>query len=72
MDTAGKDLGREGAYKIMTGRFYVEVLQVMLLFGSNMWFLNPRLEESLEGFHHQEERKMAGMGPKHQRDRMWV
>ena len=57
----------EGADRRMVGSFYVAVVQAVLLFESNMWVLTPRLEKSLEGFHHQEVRQMAGMGPKHQK-----
>ena len=54
------------------GRFYVSVVQAVLLFGSEMWVLTPWLEKSLEGFHHREVWQMAGMGPKHQRYGTWV
>ena len=39
MGTAGKDLGREGADRRTLGRFYVAVVQAVLLFGSKTWFL---------------------------------
>ena len=58
-----KILGREGADKRMMGRFYVEVVQAVLLFGYDTWSLTLWLEKSLEGFHQQAERQMAGMGP---------
>ena len=51
-----------------TAFFYVEVVQVVLLFGSKTWVLTHWLEKDLEGFHHREERWMAGMGPKNQQD----
>ena len=38
-----KILGREEEDKIMAGRFYVEVAQAVLLFGSETWVLTPRL-----------------------------
>ena len=43
----------------MVGRFYVVVVQTVLLFGSKKWLLTPRLEKSLEGYHHQAVRQMA-------------
>ena len=46
----------------------MSVVQVVLLFRSETWVLTPRLEKSLEGFHHRAARRMAGMGPKHQQD----
>ena len=54
------------------GRFYVSVVQEVLLFGSEMWVLTPQLEKSLERFHHLVVRRMAGMGPKRQWDGTWV
>ena len=59
-----KILGREEEYRRMAGRFYVVVVQEVLLFGSKKWVLIPRLEKALEGFHHRSMRRMAGMGPK--------
>ena len=50
------------------GRFYVVVVQAVLLFGSKTWVLTPRLEKPLEGFYHWVVRRMADMGPKRQRD----
>ena len=63
----GEFLGREGAHRITSGKFCV-VVQAVLLFGLEMWVMNPRLEKSLEGFHLQAISKMVGMVPKHQRD----
>ena len=33
-----------------------------------MWKMNPQMDYALERFHHQAVRRMAGMGPKCQRD----
>ena len=63
-----KILVREGADKRPTGRFYVAVVQAVILFGSKAWVLPPRLEKSLAGFHQRSEWRMAGMGPKPQPD----
>ena len=67
-----KILGRKGEDKRMAGRFYVAVVQAVLLFGSKKWFLTPRLEKALTGFHQRAERRMEGMGPKNQPDGTWV
>ena len=32
------------------GRFYVVVLQAVIMFGSEMWFPTPRFEKVLKGF----------------------
>ena len=45
------------------------VVPEVVLFGSETWVLTPRLDKFLEGFHHWDEWRMAGMGPKRQQDR---
>ena len=67
-----KILEREGSDRRTPGRFYVAVVQAVLLFGSETWVLTPQLEKPLEGFHHRVVRRMVCMGPKHQRDGTWV
>ena len=47
-----KILVRKVADNRKEGRFYVEVVQAVLLFGSKTWILTPRLEKALVGFHH--------------------
>ena len=47
-----KILGREGVDKRMARRFYVAVVQAVLVFGSETWVMTPWLEKALEGFHH--------------------
>ena len=39
-----KILGRERADRIMVGRFYMAVVQSVLLFGSATWVMTPQLE----------------------------
>ena len=65
-------LVREGEYRRTTGRFYVVVVQAVLLFGSETWVVTPRLEKALAGFHHRAVQWMAGMGPESQLYRTWV
>ena len=67
-----KVLGREGLDIRTVGRFYVAVMQAVLLFRSEVWVMTPQMEKPLEGFHHREVRRMAGMGPKRQPDEIWV
>ena len=67
-----KILDREGADRITAGRFYVALVQAVLLFGSKAWVLTPHLEKALKGFHQWEVRRMSGMGPKRQWDGIWV
>ena len=47
-----KILVRKVADNRKEGRFYVEVVQAVFLFGSKTWILTPRLEKALVGFHH--------------------
>ena len=56
----------------MVGRFYVAVVHVVLLFGSETWEMMPQLEEALEGFHHWEVWRLEGMGPNSKWDGTWV
>ena len=63
-----KIFGREGAYNRIVGRLYETVVQAVLLFGSKTRVLTPRLEKSLEGFHHGVAHQMAGMVPNYQPD----
>ena len=48
------------------------VLQAVLIFGYETWVLTPRLDKSLEGFHHRAVRRIASMVPKRQQDVTWV
>ena len=48
------------------------VVQAVLLFGSEIWVLTPRLEKSPKGFHHRAERQMAGMVSKRQPGGTWM
>ena len=62
-----KMLGKDGEDRRTAKIFYVTMVQAVLLFSSETWFLNHRLDKSLEGFCHWAERQMAGMGTKRQR-----
>ena len=45
-----KILGRERADRRTVWRFYVEVVQAVLLFGSDTWVLTPRVDKSFKIF----------------------
>ena len=47
MGTTGEDFGNEKADRRTVGRFYVAVVQVVLIFGYGIWVLNPWLEKAL-------------------------
>ena len=67
-----KVLGREGADRRTAGRFYVAVVQAVLLFGSEKWVATPWLEKSLARFHHWVVWRMAGMVPECQLNGTWI
>ena len=67
-----KILGWKEADRITAGRFYVAVVQAVLLFGSKTWVLTPWLEKAIKEFRHQAAQQMSGMGPKRQRYGAWV
>ena len=54
------------------GKFYVAVVQAVLLFMSKTLVMIPQLEKYLKGFHHQAACHMESMGPKRQQDSTWV
>ena len=45
-------LGREGAKPRVPGMFFKEVVQAVLLFGSEMWVMNPHTGGAIGGFQH--------------------
>ena len=61
-----KIFGREGADRRTAGKFYVAVVQVVILSGSEKWLLNLWMNKYLEGFHHRAVWGMAGMVPSRQ------
>ena len=67
-----KILGREGVDRSTAGIFYVEMVQSVLLFGSETWVVTPQIEKSLTGFHHWAIRKMTVMGPERQLYGTWL
>ena len=65
-------LYREGENRRMAGRFYVVVVQVVILFGSEPWVTTPRLEKVFTGLQHRSVRRMAVMIPEIQLDEIWL
>ena len=58
----------EGAGTRKLVRFYVAVVQDILLFGSETWMVNPRIKCLLGGFHHRVERRISGKMPQRQEE----
>ena len=59
-------LGGEGAYLKVLGIFFKAVVQAVLLFGSEMWVLTPRMGRALGSFQHGVARRITGRQPKKQ------
>ena len=45
-------LGSEGEYTRTLGSLYLEMVQSIMLSGSEMWAMNPHIRKTLGGFHH--------------------
>ena len=65
-------LGREGADGRTLGRIYVEVVQDVLLYGSETWVMTLRIGRLLVGFHHRVYRKMTRHKPRIGRYGEWM
>jgi hypothetical protein len=65
-------LRAEYASPKVCGVFYIEIVQAVLLFGSETWKLSPLSLKSLEGFHIRAARCMAGKMPTKNPDRTWT
>ena len=53
----------EGEDILTPGRFYLAVVQAILIFGSEMWVVTPHTGRALEGFHHKVARQIMGKHP---------
>ena len=64
-------LGREGANLRVSRIFFNMVVQAVLLFGSETWVLNPRMEWDLVSFHQTVARRITGRQPRRQDEGGW-
>ena len=65
-------LSREGADPKVSGHFYKEVSQVVLLFGAETWVLTPRMERALDRFQHRVARRLDGRQPMRRGGGSWA
>jgi hypothetical protein len=65
-------LRAENASPKVCGIFYIAIVQVVLLFGSETWKLSPLSLKSVEGFHIRAARCMAGKMPTKNPDGTWT
>ena len=57
-------LGREGANLRVSGIFFKAVVQAVLFFGLEAWFLTPRMGQDLGSFQHRVARRITRRQPK--------
>ena len=65
-------LSREEADARTLGNIYLAVVQSVLLYGSETWILNPRMQMVLGGFHQRVARRMMGQQPQKGRYGGWI
>ena len=53
------------------GSIYVAVIQVVLLYGSEMWVTTPCIERDLGEFHHRVVSRLTGQKPRRVIDGRW-
>ena len=53
-------LSWEGGYSKVSGLLFKAFIQVVLLLGSETWFLTPRMEWDLSSFQHRVARRITG------------
>ena len=59
---------REGADPKMSGHQFKAVVQVVLLFGAEMWVLTPRMDRALRSFHHRVAHRLTRKKKRRRRD----
>ena len=65
-------LGRErGDYQTL-GQIYLVVVQLVILYGSETWFMNPRIGRVLGRFHHRVARRLIVRQPQRGRNGVWT
>ena len=57
-------LGREGADERTSGRFYLAIVQAILVFVLETWVTTPRIGRILGRFHHWVEQRITGKQPR--------
>ena len=63
---------REGLYARTLGQIYLALVQSVLIYRSEIWVLNPRMQRVLGGFHHRVAHRLTGQKPRKGRDGGWV
>ena len=63
---------REGADYRTLGSIYLVVVQSVMLYRSEIWFLTPRIKRVIDRFHHRVASRMMGRQPRKLWDGGWV
>ena len=56
-------LRRDGEDARNSGQIYLEMVHLVLLYGSETWVTKPCIERVLSGFHHRVDRRLTGRQP---------
>ena len=65
-------LNREGAENKVSGNFFKEMVQAVILFWAETWVLTPRIERALESFLHGAALRITGRQPRRGGDGQWT
>ena len=65
------ELRREGLAPRVSGFFFKSMVQSVLVFGTEIWVVTPRMGRVLEGFQDQVERQLTGRLPRRRTDGKW-
>ena len=65
-------LVRDGEDEWVLGLFYIELVHEVLLYGSDMWVISPRIVRKMGGFHHKVVRRLTRRQPRRKMDGTWV
>ena len=64
-------LGQEGTDALTSGTLYEAVVQEIILFGSYIWVMTPRIGWALGGFHNIVSQQLEGIQQKRKEERYW-
>ena len=70
--TADTSVGEIWSRCLDVGMLCVEVVQEVLLYGSETWVMYPRIGRTLEGFHHRVSHRLRGRKKRRGMDGRWV
>ena len=67
-----RELSREGADARTSSHIYLAVVQSVLLYRSEIWFMTPHIVRVLGGFYHRVVCRLTGSQPWRGRDEVWL